>query len=335
MGDDNEQKESSTANTVSMNRHTAWWALTVFSAICVASQFSALSDKKDAGGTVTRDDKWTGSVMIVSMCLGFLACLASTYLTERFVGQWSESVTSTVLLALWAAAMPSIMDPDNFQAVDERGEIFNANLYFFSWASLVAVIWIFCNDTTISKYLKRGDDSGTPPNMTKWYMFVAASVVVMTSSIRLYKADNNQCNDGDSSSFCQRVKYALSLGAIGVVFGIVEILLSNMGMLSTYPEAGLTFVLFALFVVGIAVITFGGQKGPATNIGNLYFSTWIGFVLAMFLVSESWTAVRAKMKGEDAEEAEDAKAEEGEASDDKKVEDAPPEAPLDVTSGDD
>ena len=168
-------------------------------------------------------------------------------------------------------------------------------------------------------------------------MFVAASVVVMTSSIRLYKADSNQCNEGDSSSFCQRVKYALSLGAIGVFFGLVEIVLSNMGKLSTYPEAGLTFVLFALYVIGIAVITFGGQKGPATNIGNLYFSTWIGFVLAMFLISESWTAVREKMKGDDVEGAaaeDDAKAEEGEASDDKKVEDAPPEAPVDVTSGD-
>ena len=167
MGDDNEQKESSAASTVSMNRHTAWWALTVFSAICVASQFSALSDKKDAGGTVTRDDKWTGSVMIISMCLGFLACLASTYLTERFVDQLAEGVTSVILLALWAAAMPSIMDPDNLQAVDERGAIFNANLYFFSWASLVAAIWIFSSYLTISKYLKRGDDSDTPPNMSK------------------------------------------------------------------------------------------------------------------------------------------------------------------------
>jgi len=340
MGDDNEQKESSTAVSSSINRHTAWWAVSIFGAICVAAHFSTLGDEKDAGFAVTRDEKWTGSVMIISMSFGFLACLASTYLTERFVDQWAEGVTSIILLALWAAAMPSIMDPGNFQAVSADGSILNANLYFFSWASLVAVVWIFGSFVTVNKYLKRGDDSGTPPSMTKWYMLVAASFVVMTSSNRLYKSGFRECNAGDSSTFCHRVKYALSLGTVGVVLGIVEIILSNMGKLSTYPEACLIFVLFALYVAGIAVITFGGdQNGPGAGVGNLYFSTWIGFVLTMFLYSESWAAVKAKMRGDNVEEAAEAKAEEGEAeegeaSDDKKVEDAPPEAPVDVTSGD-
>lgn len=171
---------------------------------------------------------------------------------------------------------------------------------------------------------------------------MAASFVVMTSSIRLYTANDSQCS-GDSSKYCKRVKYALSLGAAAVVFGLVEIAMSNMGKMTLYPEAGLTFMLFVLYVIGIAVITFGGSDGPGTNIGNLYFSTWLGFVLAMFLTSKSWNAVRGKMKGGDAEEAaaegdddkadaaEAGEAEAGEAEgDDKKVEDAPPEAPLDA-----
>jgi hypothetical protein len=59
------------------------------------------------------------------------------------------------------------MDPGNSQAVSIDGSILNANLYFFSWASLVAVVWIFGSFVTINKYLKRGDDSGTPPSMSK------------------------------------------------------------------------------------------------------------------------------------------------------------------------
>jgi hypothetical protein len=168
-------------------------------------------------------------------------------------------------------------------------------------------------------------------------MIVAASFVVMTSSIRLYKADDSVCNEGSSSADCQRVKYALSLGAIGIVFGIVEIVLSNRGQISTYPEAGLTFMLFALYIAGISLITFSFTEGPGTNIGNLYFSTWAGFILAMFLTSKSWTAVKAQMKGDNAEEEgakDEAKAEEGAASDNIKADDAPPEAPVDVTSGD-
>jgi hypothetical protein len=160
MGDDNEQ---------SVNRHTAWWALTIFGAITTAAHFTAISDQKDSveGYATTRDDKWTGSVMIISMCLSFFGCLASTYLAEHFVDQWAEGVTSVIVLALWAAAMPTIMDPDSDQAVTTGGDILNANLYFFSWASLVTAVWMFGSYKTFTKYLKRGDDSVAPPNMSK------------------------------------------------------------------------------------------------------------------------------------------------------------------------
>lgn len=152
-------------------------------------------------------------------------------------------------------------------------------------------------------------------------MFAAASAVVMVSSIRLFQQSG--CS-GDNSSGCRRVKYAVSLGAIALALSMFEIVASNRGWLSLYPEAGLTFVLFALYVVGIAVITFG--NGPATNVGNLYFATWIGFVLMLFLESKSWNAVMAHRKGGSEEE----EAVEG-GDDDKKVEDSPPEAPLEVS----
>lgn len=335
MGDDNDQKDTE-ANRFSVTRRTAWWGLTVFSAISVAAHFTAVSDKKDVGFETTRADKWTGAVMIVSMAFAFFACSAHHFFAEPFVDKWPEGTVSTIVLALWAAGMAAIMNPDNFQAVDEGGSIFNANLYFFSWSSLAAAVWIFCSFVTIQAYFKRMEDDSAPPNMTKWYLLVAASFVVMMSSIRIYRADANMCNEGESSSYCNRVRYALSLGTVAVIFGVIDIIMTNLGKMTVYPEAGLSFLLFVLYIAGISVITFGAGKGPGTNIGNLYFSTWLGFVLTMFLASKSWTAVMETRKGGDAEEeaAEgDDKAEAGEASgDDKKAEDAPPEAPLDVKS---
>ena len=172
-------------------------------------------------------------------------------------------------------------------------------------------------------------------SLAQWYLLVAASFVVMTSSIRIYNSDNNSCNDGEDSKYCRRIKFGLSLGAAAVVFGMVEIVLSNWGKLSVYPEAGLTFMLFVLYIVGIAIITFGGNVGPGSNIGNLYFSTWLGFVLTLFLTSKSFNAVRDKKKGGEAEAEEAEGGEKAEASgDDKKAEDAPeapPEAPVEIT----
>jgi hypothetical protein len=169
MGADNEEKENETVSHFSISRRTAWWGLTVFSAICVGAQFSAVNERKDYGYTVTRADKWSGSVMIVSMALAFIACVAHNHFAEHFVDKWPEGCFSVVVLALWGTGLAAMMNPDNFQAVDERGGIFNANLYFSAWASLAAAVWIFCSYVSIQVYFKRDDDSAAPPSMSKLY----------------------------------------------------------------------------------------------------------------------------------------------------------------------
>lgn len=170
-------------------------------------------------------------------------------------------------------------------------------------------------------------------------MLTAASVVVMVSSIRIFQSD---AFEGQANSYQQRTKYAMSTGAAGTAFGLVACVMGSRGLLKTYPEAGMAFVLFAMYVAAIAIVTFGGDKAPADNMGNLYFSTWIGFVIAFVLSSKSFQEVKHGAKGGCAkdkeaaasdkkeEEAEEGEAKEGDAP--KKEEDqAPPEAPVDVS----
>jgi hypothetical protein len=136
MGEDNSQKEETAASRFSVTRRTAWWGLTVFAAICTAAHFTAVGENKDAGIDVSRADKWSGSVMIVTMALGFIACCASHFFEEHFVDKWiGEGAFSVIVLGLWAAGLAAIMSPDNGQAVDMEGGILNANLYFFSKSS--------------------------------------------------------------------------------------------------------------------------------------------------------------------------------------------------------
>jgi hypothetical protein len=155
----------------------------------------------------------------------------------------------------------------------------------------------------------------------------------MSSSSRLFQV---VCNDDypDDPDVCKRVKFAISTGAVGTTFALVACLLGSRGLMKAYPEAGLAFIIFAMYICAIAFSTFGGEKAPAKDIGNLYFSTWIGFALATLLVSKSFQKVNMLRKGDAGEaeaEASDKKEEKQEEEVDKKEEEAqqaPPEAPL-------
>lgn len=169
MGEDNGEKNNNAVSNFSASRRTLWWGLCVFAAVCTAAHFTAVGEKKDAGEMVTRADKWSAAVMIITMALAFIACCAHHFFAEHFVDKmWVEGSFSLVVLGLWAAGMAAIMSPNNGQAVDAEGGILNANLYFFAWASLAAAVWIFCSVVTIQAYFKRDDDSATPPNMSKF-----------------------------------------------------------------------------------------------------------------------------------------------------------------------
>ena len=171
-------------------------------------------------------------------------------------------------------------------------------------------------------------------------MLAAASVVIMSSSSRIFQ---DVCKDDVlDDSVCKRDKFAISTGAVGTTFALVACLLGSRDLLKTYPEAGLVFIIFCMFTCAIAFLTFGGDgKAPAFYIGNLYFSTWIGFALSACLLSKSIQ----KVKKGDAGEAEAEVEGEAEASDkkeekqeevnkkDEEAQQAPPEAPLEVVEG--
>jgi hypothetical protein len=169
---------------------------------------------------------------------------------------------------------------------------------------------------------------------------------MMASSSRLFTFDTSDTDytcKGSSEDICMRIKFAISTGAVGTFFALVASLLGSRGMLKTYPEAGMAFILFAMYTAAIALVTFGGEKAPGGEVGNLFFSTWIGFTLAAFLVSKSFQSVTRLRKGGGGEaegeegeaKASEPKEEHQEEEADQKDEEAqqdPPEAPLEVTS---
>jgi hypothetical protein len=109
-----------------------------FSAIALAANLTSV--EKDLA---TRYDKWTASVQCVSLGLAFIAFLAYCFRVEQFAGKLFEGALALVVLGVWVAGIPAMMNPDNEQAVDKVGGIKNANLYFSVWTCLVTAVWTF------------------------------------------------------------------------------------------------------------------------------------------------------------------------------------------------
>jgi hypothetical protein len=244
-----------------------------------------------------------------------------------FAGKMPEGGLAFIVTGIWAGALPVIMKPDNEIGVSASFGILDANLYFSSWAAAITAVYILGNYAQTVMKLRALDFSKTSSQMIKWYLFTFASVVVLSSSSRLFKATD--CTEGNS--YCRRTQYGIFLGALGAAFGLIMCLMSFVGKLPRWGEAGMAFLSLAAYACGVAAITFGGEKGPGTEIGNLYFSTWIGFILSVFLTVTCWAEVRDK--GEEGE-AESAPAD---ADVEDKV-DVPEEAPaathVEVKTGD-
>jgi len=234
-----------------------------------------------------------------------------------------------------------MMDTDNSLAVDADGNIVNANLYFFSWLSLITTVWL------LVRYGEQVNDSvmATSGNIAcagYWAGICVASLVAMASSIEMY-AKGVTLGDGRQydcpaeqdfgSGYCERLKFAVALGVIATVSaGICSLLSFKM---TSAVHASASFLMLFAWALGVAFVTFG-DKSPGNSVGNLYFSSWFAFILSLFMVSTSiknYLAEREERRGQ-TENEQGNKAgdpsldtERGERTDDEKTA-SPSEGPL-------
>jgi uncharacterized membrane protein len=100
---------------------------------------------------------------------------------------------------------------------------------------------------------------------------------------------------------CSSNRYAISLGVFAIFIAIGIIAAIYVETLNVYVESGTVVIMLGLYTTGVALITF--NDGSGTSIGNLYFSTWLGFLITLFLSVDTfhacmdwWTKRRAAKK---------------------------------------
>jgi hypothetical protein len=210
------------------------------------------------------------------------------------VGTKVEGTTIAILVVLWASIVSIVTDTNNHLAViaidTTTGQTnptaavsLNGNLYYFSWAGFVTSILLLVS------YMRDAfgvDVVGSVRNraarLELWAGLLASALVVMGSSVRVFK---DQVCGGSSDIFCERSKFAVADGSLGVILslGIIAMKLFT----TTAPffvEFGLSAFLCTLNTFGVSYIT--SPSGPGSNIGNLYYFSWISFLCSAMLMAD-------------------------------------------------
>eukprot|EP00584_Thalassiosira_punctigera_P003529 CAMPEP_0172529496 /NCGR_PEP_ID=MMETSP1067-20121228/3556_1 /TAXON_ID=265564 ORGANISM="Thalassiosira punctigera, Strain Tpunct2005C2" /NCGR_SAMPLE_ID=MMETSP1067 /ASSEMBLY_ACC=CAM_ASM_000444 /LENGTH=322 /DNA_ID=CAMNT_0013313555 /DNA_START=188 /DNA_END=1156 /DNA_ORIENTATION=- len=269
-------------NTVDKRRFNIWAFL------CLFSTLSLIAHETDDQNMRRSENIWITTCAALSLSFSFLSSLAhigNSVLSSLFVGTILEGLLALILVGLWAGALPVIMDPSNGlaqmyvgksegESADYQATVSNANLYFTSWGSGVCALIV------LSMYIKERLGGGGGMGMgytSKWYLLMLASVIVVIESMR-FKNQVCSIEGGTEEVTCGRNTYGLATGIVGLVVSFLISLFSSLGRDSALITTVAGFVMAMLYTLCAGLLTF--DNGPATYVGNHYFSAWAGFFIS-------------------------------------------------------
>lgn len=295
-------------------RFTAWASLLAASLVVLTSVIGNIGGYFSAAS-------WVLLVSVISIVVSIMSLIFYTCCHRKhFVGKmWGEGVSSYVLLFLWVGGTSVCMSPSRKLAVSSSSLglnfVSNANLYFSryvslgevvssihqictlmlffptpltSWASFLCILYI-SGSWTMTYWTKAAEIiNDITGRLTKWWGLFVASVVVLVSSGQFHVSQD--CPNGGSTELsvnaCRSNRYAISLGAWSCFLTLVCILLAHIGKIRFCVETVFAVILFIFYTAGIALITY--NEGSGITVGNLFFSTWIGFILTLLLCIECY-----------------------------------------------
>ncbi|KAL7488734.1 hypothetical protein ACHAW6_014329 [Cyclotella cf. meneghiniana] len=280
-----EASAAAASSGLDRRRLNSWALLALFSALALTAHETDDQNRSSSSNVwVTTCTSFTIAFSVIAV----LANVGGSSLGSLFVGTIVEGLVSLILVGMWSACLPVIMDPSNglgqmyvgksdSSVADYQSTISNANLYFTSWGCAVSAL------TVLAMYIRErlGGASGTGMGYTaKWYLLMLASVIVIIESMR-FKNQVCSIDGGTSATTCARNMYGLITGIIGLVISFLISLFSSLGKDSALITTASSFLMAILYTICAGLLTF--ENGPATYVGNHYFSAWAGFFISFII----------------------------------------------------
>ncbi|KAL3768885.1 hypothetical protein ACHAWO_010599 [Cyclotella atomus] len=276
--------EAAAASGLDRKRINSWALLALFSALALTAHET---DDQNANSSNNALVTATTSISIAFSLIAVAANIGVSSLGGLFVGTIVEGLVSLLLVGLWAATLPIVMDPSNglgqmyvgksgSSVADYQSTISNANLYFTAWGCAV------CALSVMAQYIReRLGGAGTGMGYTaKWYFLMLASVIVIIESMR-FKNQVCSIEGGTSQVTCARNTYGLITGIVGLLISFLISTFSSFGKDSALITTASSFLMAVLYTICAGLLTF--ENGPATYVGNHYFSAWAGFFISFII----------------------------------------------------
>jgi len=221
-------------------------------------------------------EKFTLATASISLALSFIITIAHLIGKWRYylVGTLLELFAAVIPLCLWVVGTVFIQNPKNDFASEillETGkeEIKYANLFFFSWILLYhsthLVARIFNDYTTYD------------PQLSGWLILCTASLTLLGMSVTLKPS----ICEADAGRICNRTKFGIAIGVISSVLTFIAALLVASSRMGAVAYLFISFTTSAFHIFGVVILT--SASGPATDLGTMYFSSWVGAIVSSLL----------------------------------------------------
>ena len=259
-------------------RFPGWVGLFAFSVIAM---IAVLFENHSSSAAYT----WSIIVTVLSTAFGVGGVAGYLFQRGLFMSQLPEHAAAGLSIVTWGLGLPVIMHPKHGIAIDQR-VIVNANLYLSSWACFCCCLFLV--GSLAKEMFGVNIMEQTSGKKAKIYGLVASSLVVMGSSVRVFKSFNCGSEVMNSVQECRQTKAAISIGVVAFFISVAWTYAAHVNLEHVQYEFYGSSVLLGMWVFGLAFITFG--DGPGSSIGNLYFATWISLVLVIFLFADTLRA---------------------------------------------
>jgi hypothetical protein len=264
--------------------------LGISSTVCSASAFDAAMYETEGLKMEQRFVISAPSLVAVVCACQFLLCLRTS--TYRIVSQmWLGGLLSFLTCGVCLTTLILTMHSKYSWAVNGIGEIQIANLYYFTWASALTA------GLQMMSYVKNVIGLKAKDYVTAiWVAMCKVCFVILAAGYHVWRNISDVCTFDDvrsgAATFCSRTVLSIAFAFTGMVISgliaLIRVLVdtrcpNTKGRGQAHVEMVTSFFLVLLFGAAVALIT--GIGGPGQSVGDLFYATWLAFLVSIGLVA--------------------------------------------------